>query len=233
MDWLNEHIGLVVVITAVIIVLLVIVTICMLYSLRNKIAVQRPKFLNFYATDVDTRERYGQCIIGNRSLNEVGLAEIGIRNGKVSFDLTDLYKEKKNIAKDVRIVLEQRSSIQFVLTEEELTKLLVDGKNGKVLKSLYLYCVDLTGNLYKGKIRSVRRLLYEIANPLKKQTEMGGHLPPELKNPAAEEHEESAPQEHGEHEETPVEAAPVENAPAETTPAEAAPVETTPAQQEK
>lgn len=181
MDWLNENAGLVVLIAAVITVILLVVTICMVFALKKKIAVQKPKFLGFYSTDFNTRERYAQCTIGNGSLNEIGIAQLGIKNGKVSFDLTDLYRQKKNFGADVRVMIEQRSSIGFTLTEEELKGLVVEGPKGRVLKMLRLYCVDLTGNLYKGKIKSVRKLLYELEHPGVPQTEHGGKLPPELK----------------------------------------------------
>ena len=40
--------------------------------------------------------------------------------------------------------------------------LLIDGPKGKQLKTLRLYAVDLTGNLYKGKIKPVHKLLSEL-----------------------------------------------------------------------
>lgn len=162
MEWLNEGVGLIVVIASVVIVLLIAVVLAMLLILRNKIAVQRLKFLGFYAADAETRKRCAECTIGNRSLNEVALNEIGVKNGKVSFNLTGLYKQKGNLTPESRVVIEQRSSIRFSLTEEELMGLLVDGKKGKQLRTLRLYAVDLTGNLYQGRIRAVRRLLSEL-----------------------------------------------------------------------
>ncbi len=180
MDWLNEHVGLVVLIATVILVILICIAISMVYSLRKKIAVQKPNFLDFYSIDFETRERYAALTIGNRSLNEVAIAELGVLNGKKSIPLTAKFKQKKNIAPDVRIVIEQRSSISFRLTEKELKDLLVPGKKGPELKTLRLYCVDLTGTLYKGKIKFVRKLLHEILNPGKAQTEHGGKVPEEL-----------------------------------------------------
>ncbi len=163
MEWLNDGVGLIAVISTVIIVLMLAGVLSLLLVLRNKIAVQRLNFLGFYATDPMTRVRYADCVIGNRSINEVAVSEIGIRNGKVSFNLTDLYKKKANLSPEARIVIEQRSSIRFSLTEEELIGILFDGKKGKTLKTLRLYVVDLTGNLYEGKIKSVQKLLFELA----------------------------------------------------------------------
>lgn len=130
--------------------------------MRNKIAVQRLTFLGLFSTDHVTRERYADCTIGNRSLNEIALAEIGVRNGKITFNLTDLYKKKANLSPEARIVIEQRNHIRFSLTKSELMPILVDGKHGKELKTLYLYAVDMMGNIYSGKIRSVRSLLAEL-----------------------------------------------------------------------
>lgn len=162
MDWLNEGVGLIVLIASVIIVLLLAVALTLLCILRSKIAVQRLKFLGFYSTDKETRERFAECTLGNPSLNEVAVTEIGISNGKVTFNLTDLYKKKANLTKEARVVIEQRSSIRFTLDEKELMTLLLDGKNGKELKPLRLYAVDLTGNLYRGKIKPVQKLLAEL-----------------------------------------------------------------------
>ena len=160
MKWLNDGVGLIVVISSVVIVLLIAAALALLLILHNKIAVQRLNFLGFYAADAETHKRCAECTIGNRSLNEVALN--GIKNGKVSFNLTDLYKQKNNLTPESRVVIEQRSSLRFSLTERELMGLLIDGKKGKELKTLRLYAVDLTGNLYQGKIRSVHRLLSEL-----------------------------------------------------------------------
>ena len=162
MEWLNKGVGLIVVISSIVIVLLIAVVLAMLLILHNKIAVQRLNFLGFYAVDAETHKRCAECTIGNRSLNEVALNEIGIKNGKVSFNLTDIYRQKNNLTSETRVVIEQRSSLRFSLTEKELLGLLVDGKKGKELKTLRLYAVDLTGNLYRGKIKPVHRLLSEL-----------------------------------------------------------------------
>ena len=66
---------------------------------------------------------------------------------------------------ETRIVIEQRSSITFTVSAEDLTKVLVDGKNGKqVLKTLRVYAVDLTGTLYQGKVPAVKKLLNELVH---------------------------------------------------------------------
>lgn len=162
MDWLNDGVGLIVLISAVVIVLLLAVALALLFTVRNKIAVQRLKFLGFYSVNRKTRERYAECVIGNPSLNEVALTELGVRNGKVTFNLTDLYKKKAGIAVETRVVIEQRSSVRLTLNADELMTLLADGKKGKMLNTLRLYAVDLTGTLYKGKIKAVKKLISDL-----------------------------------------------------------------------
>ena len=61
-----------------------------------------------------------------------------------------------------RIVIEQRHSIDFSVSVSELEGVLVDGKNGKQLRTLRLYAVDLMGNLYQGRIDAVRKLLSDV-----------------------------------------------------------------------
>lgn len=161
MEWLNEGAGLIALISLIVTVVLSVITICILVGLRNRIAVQKLNFLGFFSTDVETRSNYAELTVGNKSLNEVAVVELGIRNGRVNFDLTSLYRKKCGLSSEVRIVVEQRSSIRFTLTEEELWGVLVDGKKGKTLKKLRLYAVDLTGNLYKGKIPAVHKLLQQ------------------------------------------------------------------------
>lgn len=136
--------------------------ICLLIGLRNKIAVQKLKFLGIYAQDPLSREIYAELTVGNKSLNEVALSQIGLRNGKISFDFTAAYKQKAALAPEARIVVEQRSSIKFRLSEEELSRILVDGKKGKVLKKLSIYCVDLTGTCYTGNLSVVRKLAQKV-----------------------------------------------------------------------
>ena len=138
------------------------VAILMIVNLRNKIAVQKLKFLGFYSQDTLSRENYAEFVIGNKSLNEVGIAEMGLKNGSVTFDLTALYKKRAGLRKEDRLVVEQRSSLRFRLTEQELANVLVDGAKGKMLGSLKIYCVDLTGTLYAGKLRGVKKLAQKV-----------------------------------------------------------------------
>lgn len=188
MDWLNENSGLVVLFAAIVLVILSGVTIALVKSLRDKIAVQKLNFLGIYSVDAETRESYASLTVGNKSINEIGITELGLKNGKVNFDLTDLYKAQKGLSADARIVVEQRSAINFSLNAAELLTVLVDGKNGKkVLKNLRLYAVDLTGTLYQGKVPAVKKLLAELAAAQKK----GAVHVPTVKLPQAKAEEKS------------------------------------------
>ncbi len=163
MEWLNENSGILVLVSAVISIALLVLCVWLIYSLKSKIAVQRLNFLGFYSSDLETHENYAEITVGNKSLNDVGVAELGIKNGKVNYDLTELYKEKKGMAADARIVIEQRSAISFTLSAEELKKVLIDGADGKkILKGLKIYAVDLTANLYQGRAAAVKKLLAEL-----------------------------------------------------------------------
>lgn len=163
MEWLNENSGVVVLVTAIVTIVLVALCVVLMFDLRSKIAVQRLKFLGFYSTEVDSRKRYAQITVGNKSLNDVSIIEIGVKNGKTNFDLTALYKVKANLGEDVRVVIQQRSNLTFRLEVEELKKVLMDGKNGKkVLKTLQVYVVDVTGTLYHGRTPALRRLLKDV-----------------------------------------------------------------------
>ena len=97
--------------------------------------------------------------MGNRSVSEIALKEIGIKNGRVAFDLTALYRRKAGLEPKARIVVEQRRSVSFRLEREELAAVLTEGRRGKQLHALRLYAVDLTGNVYEGRIPAVRKLL--------------------------------------------------------------------------
>ena len=102
--------------------------------------------------------------MGNRSLREVALREIGVKNGGVAFDLTDLYRYKAGLAETAHIVVEQRAAVSFDLSVEELKSLLLDGKGAR-LKKLRMYAVDLVGTVYEGAIGDVRKLLAEAMAP--------------------------------------------------------------------
>ena len=105
MEWLNNGAGLIALISAILTTVLLIVVICIVWGLRNRIAVQKLNFLGFFSTDVETRGNYAELTIGNKSLNEVAVVELGIRNGRVNFDLTQLYRKKCGLSPDVRIVV--------------------------------------------------------------------------------------------------------------------------------
>ena len=157
--WLNDNAGILVLILGIITIVLVGIVLFLVFSLRSRFAVQRLKFVGLYSTDVGTREPYASLTIGNRSVSELAVKEIGIRNGGVALDLTALYRKKEGMDERTRIVIEQRHSIDFTLTVQELYGVLIDGPKGKQLKTLRLYAIDLMGNLYQGKIGAVRKLL--------------------------------------------------------------------------
>ena len=183
MDWLNENSGVVVLVASIIIIVLAALTVWLLFRLHSKIAVQRLNFLGFYSIDKDTKKRYAGFTIGNKSLNDVGLDELGIQNGKVNFPLTEKYKLAKGLLNDSRIVVEQRSSICFNLTCEELRSLVIENNGKKILKTLRVYAVDLTGTLYRGRIPAVKKLLREMLAAEKKGVEFSPEA--ELASPAA------------------------------------------------
>ena len=95
MEWLNENSGILVLIIGIIVVAMLALSIFLVMGLRNSIAVQKLKILGLFAVDFDSRDRYAEITVANKSLNEVGIAELGIQNGITNFDLTALYKEKK------------------------------------------------------------------------------------------------------------------------------------------
>lgn len=162
MEWLNEHSGLIALVSAVILICLIGVVVWLLLRLHGKIAVQRLNFLGFYSVERETGRRYAGITIGNKSLNDVGLDELGVQNGKVNFPLTEKFKRDKGMPDDARVVVEQRSSVSFDISYDELKSLAVR-KNGKSLvHTLRVYAVDLTGTLYRGKIPAVKKLLKEI-----------------------------------------------------------------------
>ncbi len=185
MEWLNQGVGLIALISGIVSFVLLFVTIMLLVNLRNRIAVQRLKMHGSFTTDTDSRENYAQLVVGNRSINEVGVAEIGIKNGGVCFPLTDLYRRKTEIMDSSRIVIEQRKSITFRMTEEELETVLVETPRGRRLRTLRLYVVDYTGNVYKGKIRPVRKLLREYLARVKREAKLAakGLLPAPSEEP--------------------------------------------------
>lgn len=157
--WLNDNAGILVLVLGIVTIVLLGVVLWLVFSLRSRFAVQRLKFVGLYATDMQSREAYASLTVGNRSVSEIAIKEIGIKNGGVAFDLTRLYRSKEGLDERARIVIEQRHSIDFTLSVEELKGVLVEGKKGKELKTLRLYALDLMGNLYQGKIGSVRKLL--------------------------------------------------------------------------
>lgn len=179
MEWLNENSGLVALLSAIVIVALVAVCLILVFNLRGKIAVQKLNFLGFYSAELDSRKNYAEIVIGNKSLNDLAISELGIKNGKMSFNLTALYREKENLSEDARIFIRQRSAIRFRLSVDELKKVLMDGKGGKkVLRTLKVYVVDATGTLYQGRIGAVGKLLRDLMYA-ERGTERGGVNPPD------------------------------------------------------
>ena len=161
MEWFNENAGIMVLLLSIVSVLCFACIITIVVNLKNRIAVQRLKMVGFYSRDAESRENYAEFTVGNRSLNDVGVKEIGLQNGKINLDFTAIYMQKANLTPGTRIVIDQRSSITFQLTEEELCSVLLESPKGKKLYRLRLYVVDLPGNVYYGSMHAVRKLLME------------------------------------------------------------------------
>ena len=155
--WINDNTGILLLIWGAVIAALLGIALWLLFSLRGQMGERRLRFTGLNAVDRITRSRYAALTVGNRSLREVALREIGVKNGGVAFDLTDLYRYK---AETAHSVVEQRAAVSFDLSVEELKSLLLDGKGAR-LKKLRMYAVDLVGTVYEGAIGDVRKLLAE------------------------------------------------------------------------
>ncbi|MBD5636834.1 MAG: hypothetical protein HDP28_03295 [Clostridia bacterium] len=164
METLNENAGLIVLIVAVVLIALLGIVIWQIVEMKKKLAIQRLKFIGHFAADPDTRKMVANVTVSNRSLNDITITELGIRNGKVNFDFTDVYKKQNKLNKDARIVVGQRDAIRFTLSAEDLVKSLIQNANGKVvLKTISVYAMDSTGIAYIGKVGDVKKLLGELA----------------------------------------------------------------------
>ncbi len=164
MDGLNENAGLIILIVAVILVAILGVVVWLLFDMRKRVAVQRLKFIGQFSADPDTRRMVANITVSNRSLTDITITELGLRNGKVNFNYTDVYKKENRLSKDARVVVGQRDAIRFTLAAEDLVKTLIQNANGKVvLKSVSVYAMDSTGIAYIGKVPDVKKLLGELA----------------------------------------------------------------------
>ena len=170
MEWLNENSGILVLIFSIIIIILIALCVWLLFSLHSKIATQKLKFVGFYSVNRDTKKRYASLTIGNKSINDIIINEIGIQNGKVNFPLTDVYKRRNSLSPNARIIIEQRNSLSLELLCEELRQFVLE-KNGKtILQTLRIYAIDMTGTTYSGKIPTVKKLMVEMLKAEKNGT---------------------------------------------------------------
>ena len=161
---LNNHAGLIIIIVGAVLLAALILVVCLIVEMRKKIAVQRLKFVGRYTADPNTRKMVAHITIANRSLSDVAVTELGLKNGKVNFNYTDVYKAQYKLGKDARIVVGQRDAIRFTLSAEELVKTLIQSKKGKIiLKKICVYAMDSTGTPYVGKVKDVKKLLMELA----------------------------------------------------------------------
>lgn len=164
MEKLNENVGLILIIVAVVLLVVLGIIIWLLVEMKKKLAVQRLKFIGHFAADPDTRRMVANITVSNRSLSDITITELGLRNGKVNFDYTDVYKHQNKLNKDARVVVGQRDAIRFTLSAEELVKTLIQSRNGKVvLKKISVYAMDSTGIAYMGTVKDVKRLLSELS----------------------------------------------------------------------
>ena len=164
MEKLNANAGLIILIVGVILLVLLGIVIWLLIETKKKLAVQRLKFIGQFSADPDTRKMVANITISNRSLSDVTITELGLRNGNVNFNYTDVYKKQYKLGKDARVVVGQRDAIRFTLSAEDLVKTLIQSTGGKVvLKKISVYAMDSTGIPYVGTVKDVKKLLSELA----------------------------------------------------------------------
>ena len=164
MDKLNANAGLIILIIGVVLLVVLCVIVWLLIETRKKLAVQRLKFIGQFSADPNTRKMVANITISNRSLSDITITELGLRNGNVNFNYTDVYKKQYKLGKDARVVVGQRDAIRFTLSAEDLVKTLIQSNNGKiVLKNISVYAMDSTGIPYVGTVKDVKKLLSELA----------------------------------------------------------------------
>lgn len=162
MDWLNEHSGLLIIICSVLIIALLAVTIYIVYDVRKKIASQKINFLGLYAIDPNTRVAYAKLTFGNKSINNLGITELGVKNGGVNFPFTAEFRAQHRLGDSARIIIEPRCAIEFKLSTDDLKKVIFEKNGKKMLKTLRLYAIDVAGSCYQGKVKAIKRLVREL-----------------------------------------------------------------------
>ena len=163
MEKLNANAGLIILIVGAVLLAVLCVVVWLLIETRKKLAVQRLKFIGQFSADPDTRRMVANITISNRSLNDITITELGLRNGNVNFNYTDVYKKQYKLGKDARVVVGQRDAIRFTLSAEDLVKTLIQNSSGKVvLKKISVYAMDSTGIPYIGTVKDVKKLLSEL-----------------------------------------------------------------------
>ena len=168
MEFLNNNAGIISLIFGILAVVGVVVTLIYLLDMRKKIAVQKVKFLGLNEVDLQNRKAFAKIVVGNKSVNDMALIEFGVRNGKVSFNLTGTYNAKKGVSETERIVIEQRNTVTICLDENELQQFYTLNKKGKkVVSKIYAYAVDSTGNYFVGRLKEVERLVKALVRPNK------------------------------------------------------------------
>ena len=162
MEWLNANAGILIVVFSVILVALGGLCTYLLFSLRKKFIIQKLNFNGLYSVDKDTRQQYASLTIGNKSLNDLSITELGVQNGKVNIEFTSICKNQNEVGNDARIVIEQRSAISFKLNCNDLRKIVINRNGKNILKKLQLYALDITGTVYRGKIPAIKKLIKEL-----------------------------------------------------------------------
>ncbi len=160
MEWMNENSGLLVVIVGAVLLLFVIVLLLQLWSLNRKIISQRLNFLGMYSKQAENNQTYVKLVIGNRALADFGFTEIGLRCGKSTVNLTNVYRSKQGIPAEMRLSIEQKNAIELSLSEQEMKSYVLP--NGKKCTSFSLYIVDTVGKIYMKKMANIKRFAKEI-----------------------------------------------------------------------
>lgn len=164
MKGLNENAGVVVLVSLFVLLAVFGVVIVLLFGIRKRLSTQKLKFFGQFSVDPDTRRMTANITLSNRSLNDITIMEMGLRNGSVNFDYTETYKKQNNLSEGARVVVGQRDAIRFSLSAEELVKTLIQSESGSiVLKKISVYAMDSTGIAYNGVVPDVKKLLKSLA----------------------------------------------------------------------
>ena len=160
-EFLNENVGLFVLLLGAGIIGLLIRLAFQSNSLTKNLVTKKFSFENLYETDKESGAKQFTLIIANKTLNDTSITDIGFMLAGQTFSYISEFRAQNGFVSGDKATVAQRSSLRLAISVSELEMMLFKYKRNAKIKKLRAYVVDSSGFMLSASIKRIQKVVRE------------------------------------------------------------------------